>query len=206
MRSGWRLGSSGPMPAARSSSSTRASRSSPVLRLRWRLGGPPPVSSPFRRAADRLSSMARWRSSRTWVQLVAAPSPTTEPVGPSTRMKYGATGTPKSSHASLDMTVGIVGGASDRTVDSLSSSGPLVTATRRVSTPGRSSAAPVANASQNSRQVRHPLDRKASSVWCWTPVTARWTAPPAGVRPDRSAALPVVEAGPATPSRVVKSG
>ena len=91
-------------------------------------------------------------------------------------------------------------------VDSLSSSGPLVTATSRVSVPGRSSAPPAANSSQNSRQVRQPLERKASRVWWLTLVTARWTAPPSGVRPARSAALPVVVAGPATPSRVVNDG
>ena len=97
-------------------------------------------------------------------------------------------------------------GARRATSLTLSSVGPFVTITSRVSRPGRRVPSPSPNARQKSAQVPHPLDRNASSVVWLVPTTPAAAAAPSGVTPARSKAVAATGSawlrGSGTPGRV----
>src|SRR5690606_33472131 len=102
------------------------------------------------------------------------------------------------------MTVVTRSDASAATSLGLSSSGPRVTTTTRVSRPGTCSTSSVPNARQKSRHVLQPADRKASSVIPREPSMPTCTAPPRGATPETSTSRPSDEETPgaATPGTI----
>src|SRR5690606_1103907 len=107
-----------------------------------------------------------------WPQLRADPSPRIDPL-PSTSMKKGVIGTLKASQASEDITTGTPRGASSRTLEGDSFSGPLVTMTGRVVSVGIAGLSP--SSDQKSRHAEQPDERNAIRVspFPWTRLTRR---------------------------------
>src|SRR5207247_4711222 len=109
------------------------------------------------------SSSASRSNDATCSHVIADPSLRTSPDAPSTKQKYGDIATPKSSHAAEECTTSTSAGARSRSLDGLSTAGSFTTTTRRGS-PGSGRRTSGRKPSQNVRQVRHPVDRNASTA------------------------------------------